>query len=219
MPASIESVYSPAYIRGLAKAMERAEDEGLVYVDNSGPTFATPTTYMDCLRGAGVGTALVDKVAEAAKGGGRAVPAFALVRPPGHHAAPSGPMGFCLVDHIAVAARHAQILHGLKRVMIIDFDVHHGNGTQDIFFSDPDVFFLSTHQIGSYPGTGKMAEVGEGPGEGANLNLPLPGGAGHTAMTAVVDQVIAPAVQRFKPDIILVSAGSVSCPATINLLL
>ncbi|XP_049349859.1 histone deacetylase 14, chloroplastic-like [Solanum verrucosum] len=118
-----------------------------------------------------------------------------------------GAMGFCVFGNIVIAARYAQRMHGLKRVFIIDFDVHHGNGTNDAFYEDPDIFFLSTHQAGSYPGTGKIDQIGSGNGERSTLNLPLPGGSGDTAMRTVFDEVIVPCAQRFKPDIILVSAG------------
>ncbi|CAM0950030.1 unnamed protein product [Alopecurus aequalis] len=190
-PASLDDVarvHSRTYIIGLEKAMSRASDEGLIFIEGTGPTYATHTVA-------------------ASKLGPSPPLGFALVRPPGHHAVPEGPMGFCVFGNIAVAARYAQHQHGLKRVMIIDFDVHHGNGTCDAFYDDPDIFFLSTHQLGSYPGTGKMNLIGQGSGEGTTLNLPLPGGSGDYSMRCAFDEVIAPSAQRFKPDIILVSAG------------
>ncbi|KAM7517949.1 hypothetical protein LguiB_016911 [Lonicera macranthoides] len=164
-------------------------------------------TFQESLVAAGAGISLVDSVVAASKIRQDPPTGFALIRPPGHHAIPKGPMGFCVFGNVAIAARYAQCVHGLKRVFIIDFDVHHGNGTNDAFYDDPDIFFLSTHQAGSYPGTGKMDEIGHGKGEGATLNLPLPGGSGNTAMRTVFDEVIVPCAQRFKPDIILVSAG------------
>nr|CAB3463267.1 unnamed protein product [Digitaria exilis] len=190
-PASLDDVarvHSRSYITGLEKAMSTASEEGLILIEGTGPTYATETVA-------------------ASKLGPNPPLGFALVRPPGHHAVPQGPMGFCVFGNIAVAARYAQHQHGLKRVMIIDFDVHHGNGTSDAFYDDPDIFFLSTHQFGSYPGTGKIDQVGQGDGEGTTLNLPLPGGAGDYAMRCAFDEIIAPSAQRFKPDIILVSAG------------
>ncbi|KAK1602482.1 hypothetical protein QYE76_002583 [Lolium multiflorum] len=209
-PASLDDVarvHSRTYITGLEKAMSRASDEGLIFIEGTGPTYATHTTFQESLLSAGAGITLVDSVVAASKLGPSPPLGFALVRPPGHHAVPEGPMGFCVFGNIAVAARYAQHQHGLKRVMIIDFDVHHGNGTCDAFYDDPDIFFLSTHQLGSYPGTGKMNLIGQGSGEGTTLNLPLPGGSGDYSMRCAFDEVIAPSAQRFKPDIILVSAG------------
>ncbi|KAM7259905.1 hypothetical protein ACFE04_015646 [Oxalis oulophora] len=209
-PASfddIASVHTRVYVSGLEKAMDKASEQGLIHIEGSGPTYATATTFQESLIAAGAGLSVVDSVVAASRNGHDPPIGFALIRPPGHHAIPKGPMGFCVFGNVAIAARHAQNAHGLKRVFIIDFDVHHGNGTNDAFFEDPDIFFLSTHQDGSYPGTGKVDEIGSGNGEGATLNLPLPGGSGDNAMRSVFDEVIVPAAQRFKPDIILVSAG------------
>ncbi|KAF5183484.1 Histone deacetylase [Thalictrum thalictroides] len=209
-PASVDditNIHSKAYVSGLEKAMSKASEEGLIFIEGSGPTYATATTYQESLVAAGAGISLIDSVVAASKIRKNSPLGFALIRPPGHHAIPKGPMGFCVFGNVAVAARHAQRSHGLKRVFIIDFDVHHGNGTNDAFYDDPDIFFLSTHQDGSYPGTGKIDEVGHGSGEGTTLNLPLPGGSGDSSMRSVFDEVIVPCAQRFKPDIILVSAG------------
>ncbi|CAA0830233.1 Histone deacetylase 14 [Striga hermonthica] len=203
----IASVHERAYVSGLEKAMDQASEQGLVFIEGSGPTYATSTTFQESLLAAGAGLSLVDAVVAASKVKEEPLVGFALVRPPGHHAVPAGPMGFCVFGNVAIAARYAQRAHGLKRVFIIDFDVHHGNGTNDAFYDDPDIFFLSTHQDGSYPGTGKINQIGTGAGEGSTLNLPLPGGSGDRAMRSVFEEVIAPSAQRFKPDIILVSAG------------
>jgi len=198
--ADIMQVHQEMYVKSMGILMRRAP----MMMDDA-PTYITPDSYEAALSVAGVGMALVDAVV-AGEGGSRPA-GFGLCRPPGHHAVPRGAMGFCLFGTVAVAARHAQRQHGLQRVAIVDFDVHHGNGTQDIFYDDPDVMFISAHQAGSYPGTGKSLEVGEGAGEGASLNLPLPGNTGHEGVAAMLDQVLAPALQRFQPDIILVSAG------------
>nr|CAD1824597.1 unnamed protein product [Ananas comosus var. bracteatus] len=209
-PASIDDiarVHSRAYVTGLEKAMSMASDEGLIFIEGSGPTYATQTTFQESLAAAGAGLSLVDSVVAASRLSNDPATGFALIRPPGHHAVPQGPMGFCIFGNIAIAARYAQYVHKLKRVLIIDFDVHHGNGTCDAFYDDPDIFFISTHQHGSYPGTGKIEQVGQGKGEGTTLNLPLPGGSGNSSMRTVFDEVIVPCAQRFKPDIILVSAG------------
>ncbi|EFJ16002.1 hypothetical protein SELMODRAFT_179763 [Selaginella moellendorffii] len=202
MPASKQDV---AAVHSISYAMGKAAADGLIFIEGSGPTYATSTTYEESMLAAGGSLALVDSLMSVA--GPRPPIGFALIRPPGHHAVPAGPMGFCVFGNVAIAARHAQRAHGLKRVFIIDFDVHHGNGTQDAFYDDPDVFFCSTHQDGSYPGTGKMRQVGTRDGEGTTLNLPLPGGSGHAAMLTALEEVIVPSCLKFKPDILLVSAG------------
>lgn len=133
--------------------------------------------------------------------------AFALIRPPGHHARPSSAMGFCLLNNIAIAARYALTALGLKRVAIIDFDLHHGNGTEEVFYEDNQVLFISTHQYPLYPGSGAMTDLGKKKGFGYNLNFPLPADLPENDLLLLYDQVIVPTVERFAPDIILVSAG------------
>ncbi len=137
---------------------------------------------------------------------GHQQPAIALVRPPGHHADADRAMGFCLYNNVAVAAA-ALRAEGAGRVAIVDFDVHHGNGTQAIFYADPAVFYISTHQRDFYPGTGAPDETGVGPGQGATLNIPLPAGSGDAAYARAYETQVAPALERFGPEIILVSAG------------
>jgi acetoin utilization deacetylase AcuC-like enzyme len=133
--------------------------------------------------------------------------AFALVRPPGHHAFADHGEGFCLFNNVAFAARCALDEFVLQRVMIVDWDVHHGNGTQDIFYADPRVLYVSTHQMPLYPGTGRAEETGEGAGRGTTLDIPLPPGAGDAAFARVFDEVIVPAARRYRPQLMLVSAG------------
>ena len=132
---------------------------------------------------------------------------FALVRPPGHHALRNRAMGFCLFNTIAIAAEYVKRAHGAKKVMIMDWDVHHGNGTQDAFYDDPSVLFISTHQYPFYPGSGAVNEVGVGAGEGFTLNIPLPAGCADAEYLQVFQEIIVPAAERFQPDWILVSAG------------
>jgi len=138
---------------------------------------------------------------------GQADNGFALVRPPGHHATPERGMGFCLYNNVAIAARAAQVEHGAERVLIVDFDVHHGNGTQDAFYEDGSVLFFSTHQYPYYPGSGHWRETGRGAGAGATINVPFPAGVGDLGYAAAFDQVLAPLARRFQPQLILVSAG------------
>jgi acetoin utilization deacetylase AcuC-like enzyme len=132
---------------------------------------------------------------------------FAAIRPPGHHAERDLAMGFCLFNNVAIAARYLRQSEGLGRVMIVDWDVHHGNGTQHILEADPDIFFFSVHQSPLYPGTGARSETGRGAGEGATLNCPLPPGAGDERFVGALRDELAPAAEQFRPDFVLVSAG------------
>jgi len=138
---------------------------------------------------------------------GRMKNAFCAVRPPGHHATRNRGMGFCIFNNVAIAARYLQKVHGIRRVLIVDFDYHHGNGTQDIFYDDESVFYFSTHHYGAYPGTGSATETGVGKAAGTKLNVPLPPGASDAQILAAFEQQLVPAARRFKPDFILVSAG------------
>jgi acetoin utilization deacetylase AcuC-like enzyme len=165
-------------------------------------TYTTALSYQAALLAAGAAVQAVGAVV-----GGRASNAFALVRPPGHHATPLRPMGFCLFNNIAVAARHALGALGLERVAIVDYDVHHGNGTQDCFYDDGQVLFCSTHAWPLYPGTGVVQEAGAESGYGLTLNLPLPHGTGDAGFGRCYDELILPAIRSFGPQLILVSAG------------
>jgi acetoin utilization deacetylase AcuC-like enzyme len=138
---------------------------------------------------------------------GSARNAFCAVRPPGHHANAGRGMGFCLFNNVAIAARYAQQRYGIARVLIVDWDVHHGNGTQDIFYADPSVFFFSTHQWPLYPGTGRADETGTGAGEGTTLNFPFPAGSGRNQILGAVLAALVPAMREFEPELVLVSAG------------
>jgi acetoin utilization deacetylase AcuC-like enzyme len=153
-------------------------------------TVASDSSYEAALLAAGCTQAAVDRSG------------FALVRPPGHHALPGRAMGFCLIDNVAVAARYAQAELGLERVAVLDWDVHHGNGTQDIFWDDPSVLFLSLHQWPFYPGTGGPGEENE-----STVNVPLPAGSGDEEYLRAFDERVAPAVRSFEPELLLVSAG------------
>lgn len=139
--------------------------------------------------------------------GGNMHSVFALVRPPGHHATASRGMGFCLFNNVAIAVKYALVQHKLDRIAIIDFDVHHGNGTQDAFYNDARVLYISTHQSYYYPGTGEMDETGEGIARGTTVNIPLPAGCGDGEYEEVFLQVIIPVIRRFQPQLIIISSG------------
>jgi len=133
--------------------------------------------------------------------------AFCAVRPPGHHAEHDRAMGFCLFNNVAIAARYLQRKHGIARVLIVDWDVHHGNGTQHAFYDDPSVLFFSTHQYPHYPGTGRPSEEGEGAGKGTTINVPMTAGEGDDVYRQLFEKVLIPAADNFKPDFVVLSAG------------
>jgi acetoin utilization deacetylase AcuC-like enzyme len=168
----------------------------------TGDTAVCEDSWDVALRSAGLALSAVDAVMS-----GQMANAFCAIRPPGHHANAARGMGFCIVNNVAIAARHAQAAHGAKRVLIVDWDVHHGNGTQDIFYEDGSVLFFSTHQWPLYPGTGRRGETGAGPGEGLTINCPLPEGSGHKEVLGSMLAELVPAADRFQPDLVLISAG------------
>ena len=182
------------------QALKEASQMGPGFLDY-GDTYVTPASYQAAINAVGGVLQVLRSIIE-----GEAQSGYALVRPPGHHACPTKAMGFCLLNNIAVATKVAQE-HGQSKVLIIDFDVHHGNGTQQIFEDDPTVFYISTHQSGIFPGTGYLNEIGIGEGAGTLANFPLPARAGDKAFLSIFDQIITPLSHRFKPDFIMVSAG------------
>jgi acetoin utilization deacetylase AcuC-like enzyme len=165
-------------------------------------TPACARTFAAARRAAGGVLALVDAVMERRVSNG-----FALVRPPGHHAERDRAMGFCFFNNVALAAAHLRAVHGLRRVLIVDWDVHHGNGTQHSFYRDPSVLFVSSHQYPFYPGTGAAGEIGAGEGEGYTLNLPFPAGYGDAQYVRAFLDVVEPVARQFAPEFILISAG------------
>ncbi len=181
--------------------------EHIKKIENFGKGFLDPDTYMseDSLEAALYAAGSVIQAVEKSRKG-EIQSAFCAVRPPGHHAESNRAMGFCIFNNIAAGARHAQKI-GYKKVFIIDFDVHHGNGTQHIFEADDTVFYFSTHQYPHYPGTGRDSEKGIGKGEGYTYNVPMPGGSGDKEYLYVYQNILPGLVNRFKPDIILVSSG------------
>jgi acetoin utilization deacetylase AcuC-like enzyme len=193
---ALTAVHPPRYvdsIRAVSEAGGGAFDPD---------TVASAGSYTAALHAAGGACAMVDALV-----GGEAPVGFCGLRPPGHHAEPDVAMGFCLFNNIAVAARHALDRLGIERVFILDWDVHHGNGTNDIFHSDPRVLFASIHQSPLYPGTGSLRDAGSGAGEGYTVNLPVPPGSGADIWLSLVEHVVMPVARAFEPQLVLVSAG------------
>jgi acetoin utilization deacetylase AcuC-like enzyme len=188
----------PAQHLALVKQVRDAAREETVYVD--GDTLLSPTSYEPVIRAVGAGLEAVDRVMTPGSG---IKNAFCQIRPPGHHAEAERAMGFCFFNNVAIAAHHARARHGAERIAVVDFDVHHGNGTQDIFWSDRNLFFGSTHQMPLYPGTGALAETGVG----NVFNAPLRQGDGGDRLREAFQSRILPALHNFAPDLVLISAG------------
>jgi acetoin utilization deacetylase AcuC-like enzyme len=186
--------------RAFIAAVERASASGPTVLDDD--TGVVPGSYEAAALAAGGACLAVDRVVA-----GEASSAFCAVRPPGHHAERATAMGFCLFNNVAVAAEHARRAHGLERVAILDWDVHHGNGTQHLFERDSGVFYLSIHQYPHYPGTGASSERGLGEGEGATLNAPMAAGTGDREWLDVMEGAFTAAIDAFRPQLVLVSAG------------
>ncbi len=202
----LAAVHERGYIREVEEAARRVAEEhaggGRKTRRFATDTYVSAKSYEAAIKAAGAPLTAIDAIMK-----GEVDNAYCLVRPPGHHAVAEAAMGFCLFNNVAVAARYAIDHYGLERVMIIDFDVHHGNGTQEMFYNDPRVLYFSTHQAPFYPGTGLADERGEGDGEGTTINIPLPASTGYETFEPVFRQVMAPAADRFDPQLILVSAG------------
>ena len=200
--ADLSTIHSPSYIDFLEKAASNAKKQNkLIQLDSD--TFMSPNTYDVAKLAAGASFTAIDTLENE-----NIKSAFVAVRPPGHHAMAQKQMGFCIFNNIALAADYARKHLSHKKVLIIDWDVHHGNGTQDIFFQDQGVFFISMHQYPHWPyESGWLTEDGAGEGKGFNLNIPLPPGTGDKGHLAAWDSIIAPVSLEYKPDIILVSAG------------
>ena len=214
--ASLEDI-ARVHSSRLIDQIEVAALTGPTWID--GDTVVSPQSFNIALKAAGAAITAVDAVSGPGVAGSRQpgqpdgpdlsspTSTFALIRPPGHHARPDQAMGFCLFNNAAVAARYAQEKLGLDKVAILDWDVHHGNGTQDAFFGDPSVLFISTHQWPLYPGTGWLGETGSGEGQGFTVNLPMPPGSGDAEHLEAMDRIIEPVLNQFEPDLLIVSAG------------
>jgi len=193
--AILHNVHDPEYLSHLEQICRRGQHFDM-------DTYTTPDSWQLALKAAGGGIAVADAVWQR-----QAKRGFALTRPPGHHATRDRAMGFCLLNNVAIAAEYLLQARGAKRIAIIDLDLHHGNGTQDIFYRRGDVFYVSTHQSPLYPGTGRVSETGAAQGEGTTANFPLPPMSGDEAFQTVMDELILPLMDRFTAEMILVSYG------------
>lgn len=193
--------HSPYLVERVRDAVAQAQRAGEIVVIEA-DTVVSDASWDAGLAAAGCAVTAVDLVLT-----GQALTSLALCRPPGHHATPDHPMGFCLFNNVAVAARAAQAIHGVERILIIDWDVHHGNGTQDIFYDDPRVYFLSLHIENGYPGTGAAGERGTGAGAGATLNVPLPAGTTREDYLDRFATSVGRAFRECRPELVLISAG------------
>ncbi|GAC1400631.1 MAG: histone deacetylase [Ktedonobacteraceae bacterium] len=202
----LAAVHERGYIQEVAEASQQMAEEtangGYKTAFFATDTYISAKSYEAARTAAGAPLTAIDAMMK-----GDIKNAYCLVRPPGHHALPDDAMGFCIFNNVAVAARYAIDKYDIERVMIIDYDVHHGNGTQDMFYSDPRVLYFSIHQAPFYPGTGASDELGEGDAIGTTINVPIPATCGFDTYEAVFRQVLAPAADRFDPQLILVSAG------------
>jgi acetoin utilization deacetylase AcuC-like enzyme len=198
--AVLEAVHPAEYVEAIDRLC--AQGGGLLDVD----TVASARSFDAALHAAGGAVRAIDALLDGLNAK-RAGPAFCALRPPGHHAGPAHAMGFCLFNNVAVAARHALDAHGLERVLVLDWDVHHGNGTNDIFYTSREVLYASIHESPLYPGTGALSESGAGEGEGYTTNLPVPGRSGHDEWLGLVQHVVVPAARAYEPQLVIVSAG------------
>ncbi|HEV2575215.1 MAG TPA: histone deacetylase family protein [Beijerinckiaceae bacterium] len=192
--ADILRVHPEAYLRAIDEA---APTDGLVQLD--GDTAMSPGTWEACMHAVGAASQAVDEVMA-----GKIANAFVAMRPPGHHAETATPMGFCFFNNVAIAARRSRAVHGAERVAIMDFDVHHGNGTQEIFWNDPSVLYTSTHQMPLYPGTGAKSETGA---HDTIVNAPLRAGDDGERFREAMTDVVLKRIDAFSPDLVIISAG------------
>jgi len=194
--AEVELCHEPAYVAEVKRSASMPR------YDFDPDTHASPDSYQTAMLAAGGVLTAVEAVMD-----GAADNAFAIVRPPGHHALATRAMGFCLFNNVAIAARYLTRHRGLKRVLVVDWDVHHGHGIQDIFYDTPEVLYFSTHQYPFYPGTGALDEIGYGAGAGYTVNAPMPATFGDNEYLRIFDDLLAPLVRQYRPEFILVSSG------------